>query len=275
MRCCIICELKEIDMENNAGRFTNPVVSHVLKESGASETCVSYKSVFKKTMLFLLSSVLGVIAFVVLHCLIGSTQTIGGTFVCSTAEIAIASIASVLAVVMSFVASWVKSASGVCGTICCVSYGILLGFLAVSMPEVQGIMLLALVFTIAVVAVMAVLYYSGLVKVTQKLRTFVTVAVFSMLIGSLLFFLCCLIPAFHNAVTWFYKNTALSIICAILGVALGVLFLMCDFDSIANAVENGVDKSYENCLAFGLAFSVIWLYFKIFELLVRLLKRNE
>jgi uncharacterized YccA/Bax inhibitor family protein len=62
---------------------------------------------------------------------------------------------------------------------------------------------------------------------------------------------------------------------SILYVLIASLFLLVDFDTIRRAVDDGLPKKYEWWASFGLAFSVIWLFFKILELLSKLKKFNK
>ena len=51
---------------------------------------------------------------------------------------------------------------------------------------------------------------------------------------------------------------------------LASLFLISDFSVIDACVKEGYPKEYEWSAAFGLVFTVIWLYLKILDLLIRL-----
>ena len=54
------------------------------------------------------------------------------------------------------------------------------------------------------------------------------------------------------------------------GILLASLFLICDFSMIDTCVKEGYAKEYEWSAAFGLVFTVIWLYLRILELVLRL-----
>ena len=52
-------------------------------------------------------------------------------------------------------------------------------------------------------------------------------------------------------------------------IIIAAIFLVADFDGIEECVERKMDKSYEWMAAFGLAYTIIYLYFKIINLLVQ------
>ncbi|WP_301954544.1 Bax inhibitor-1/YccA family protein, partial [Ruminococcus sp.] len=53
-------------------------------------------------------------------------------------------------------------------------------------------------------------------------------------------------------------------------IIIAALFLISDFQIIRETVENQRPKEYEWSVSFGLAFTVIWLYFKVLDLLIRI-----
>ena len=56
----------------------------------------------------------------------------------------------------------------------------------------------------------------------------------------------------------------------LLGILLASLFLVSDFSMIDSCVKEGYPKEYEWSAAFGLVFTVLWLYLRILELIIRL-----
>lgn len=264
-------------METKNSKFeqqmVNPVLKSALKSNDVSENCITYKSVFRKTGLFLLVVLGGIAVAMVLHLLL--TKTIAsndGVFTASSVEVALLVICSILSFVMPIVASFSNRAAGICGSFACFAYGYILGFLAVAFKGYQGPMLLALAITIALVASMLILYRFRVIKVTNRFMSIVWVLFLTMFLASFLLLICYFIPGLSSFVSSIWSNPWLSIGFGIFGVVIGCLFLLCDFRSIEDAVEYKLDKSYENRLAFGLAFSVIWLYFKVLELILRILQ---
>ena len=133
----------------------------------------------------------------------------------------------------------------------------------------------ALLLTVAVVAVTSWLHTSGRVRMSGKLRT----VLFSLVIGSIavgvMTFLGSLIPLTRPYVQGIFANPALAIGLDVFGILLASLFLICEFEMIDTCVKEGYGKKYEWSAAFGLVFTVIWLYLRILELVIRLTGRKE
>ena len=123
---------------------------------------------------------------------------------------------------------------------------------------------------VAVIAAMSWLYTSGRIRVNGKFRT----VLFSLLIGSVVFgvftLLGSLVPFTRPFVQGIFANPALAIGLDVLGIVLASLFLVSDFSMIDTCVKEGYAKEYEWTAAFGLVFTVIWLYLKILELIIRI-----
>ena len=141
----------------------------------------------------------------------------------------------------------------------------------------KGIVLEAIVLTLLVILVMAGLYVSGKVHVTQKFRTVLTTALLVSIIGSLLFFIIGLVaPAsdFYRAIVAVNQGP-LGILIAVLGVVLAAAFMLADFDTIQMTVENGLAKKYEWYAAYGLIVGVIYLYLKILRLIAVIMNNRN
>ena len=115
----------------------------------------------------------------------------------------------------------------------------------------------------------------GIITVTAKLRTFIMTAMITVCVASLLVFIGSFIPFTRGIVEQLSLNPVLSIGASALMVLLGTLFLLVDFDTIHNCVENGLPRKYEWYASFGLAFSVIWLYLRVLELILKVMGKNR
>jgi uncharacterized YccA/Bax inhibitor family protein len=71
------------------------------------------------------------------------------------------------------------------------------------------------------------------------------------------------------------QNAGLSIALDVIGVVIAALFLISDFSMIEDCVELGYPKEYEWSAAFGLVFTVIWVYLKILDLLMRFAGKSK
>ena len=87
---------------------------------------------------------------------------------------------------------------------------------------------------------------------------------------ALLSFLGSLIPATRPYVQAMLQNSAFTIAVDVLGLLIAALFLISDFAMIDDCVKQHYPKEYEWSAAFGLVFTVIWIYLKILDLLMRL-----
>ena len=71
------------------------------------------------------------------------------------------------------------------------------------------------------------------------------------------------------------QNAGLCIALDVIGVVIAALFLISDFSMIQTCVEQGYPKEYEWSAAFGLVFTVIWVYMKILDLLMQLNNKSK
>lgn len=117
---------------------------------------------------------------------------------------------------------------------------------------------------------MLLLYTSGKIKATEKFKS-VTLALLLSTIGiSILAFIGYLIPATRGYVMIFAGNPIFDIAMSVIFIIIAAFFLISDFQIIRETVENQRPKEYEWSVSFGLAFTVIWLYFKVLDLLIRI-----
>lgn len=70
-------------------------------------------------------------------------------------------------------------------------------------------------------------------------------------------------------------NFWVSIGLTILSIIIACLFLISDFATIDNVVENKMPAKYEWMAAFGLAFTIIWIYVKILDLLIQIVGNSK
>lgn len=100
----------------------------------------------------------------------------------------------------------------------------------------------------------------------------------SIIIGSILLIVMHFIPGLNivaMGIDGILANPVVSIISSIVFIIIAGIFLVADFNGIEECVERKMDKSYEWMAAFGLAYTIIYLYFKILNLLVQIFVRNS
>lgn len=104
---------------------------------------------------------------------------------------------------------------------------------------------------------------------TQKFKA----AVFGIILASVLFSLVLVIlnfiPALKFIPEFFWGNSIFGIIVSVIGLIIAVLFVIVDFSVIQDAVDRELPKKYEWFCAYALVFSLIYLYFKILDLIIK------
>ena len=137
-----------------------------------------------------------------------------------------------------------------------------------TIPDYEGVILMAVLATVCTFAGMYAAYAFGLVKVTSRSRRIFTF----MVIGYAIFMLLQLVLQLTGVLSgWGFGGSGmLGIGLSILGVGLAAWSLAFDFDSIDNAVRLGAPAKYSWLLAHGLIVSVVWLYIEFVRLFARL-----
>ena len=149
--------------------------------------------------------------------------------------------------------------------------GLLLGgFSGVMEARYEGIVVQAVLATLATFGAMLAAYSFGGFRVQGRFRRVVVVATFGYMIFSLINFALMMTGMTTGA--WGLRS--LTIMGIPLGVPLGILavilasfFLAIDFESIENGVRNGLPQRYAWAGAFGLVVTLVWLYVEFLRLL--------
>ena len=144
------------------------------------------------------------------------------------------------------------------------------GFSGVMEARYEGIVVQAVLATLATFGVMLAAYSFGGFRVQGRFRRVVVVATLGYMIFSLINFALVMTGAATGA--WGLRS--LTIMGIPLGVPLGILavilasfFLAIDFESIENGVRNGLPQRYAWAGAFGLVLTIVWLYVEFLRLL--------
>lgn len=268
-------------MASRSGKemFTNPAVSRVAGFDDAFSTIetASYKGIMAKTLYFLATILLGLAAFFYMHNYYAAqhfTQAAAENgYVIYANETAILSGVLIITLICGIVASFAVKTIPVTGTIYCVGMGYAVTFVSYTYAAAfRGIIIEALVLTVLIIAMMAVLYTSGIVKVGDGFRTVVYTTLAVSVIGGLIFSLMLWLAPNSSLVTSILRlqNGPVGILFAVIGVFLGAALLLCDFETIGETVEHGLAKKYEWYCSYSLMVSVIYLYLKVLRLLAKL-----
>ena len=170
--------------------------------------------------------------------------------------------------VVGLITCFFKKASPYTSPVYAVLQGAFLGVIsAVFEMSYPGIAVQAIVLTFGVMAVMLVIYKTGLIKVTPKFMTFVIAATGAI---ALLYIVNLIMTfVFHKPISFIHESGTMGIIFSLVVVGVAALNLMLDFHFIEQGAEAQAPKYMEWYLAFGLMVTLIWLYLEILRLLAK------
>ena len=264
---------------------SNPILSRLSKVTERTDTnAATYAGIAGKTTYFLLITLLGMVAQLLVKAALASEpiwQTIQiyekFTLTLSQKEAMILGGVLVAGFLSELVGIFARKTIPVTGTLYSASQGYVISFLVFNVLKgYEYLGLEALLLTVAVVAVMSWLYSTGAIKADKKFRT----VLLSLLLGSVglgvLSGVGFLIPATRPYVQAMMQNSAITIAIDVVGLIIAALFLISDFSMIDTCVKEGYPKEFEWSAAFGLVFTVIWIYLKILDLLTKFAgKKND
>ena len=279
--------MNALAMENASSRtlfHSNPVLSRLSRVTERTDgNTATYAGIASKTAFFLLITLVGVVAQLVAKVLFASapawqTITVYDNFALTLTkpEAMIVGVISVVGLIAELIGIFLRKTVPVSGTIYAASQGYLISFLVFNvLSGYEYLGLEALLLTVAVVLVMSWLYTSGRIRDNKKYRTvLLTLFVGSIAVG-LFSVIGFVIPFTRPYVIAMLQNSALSVTLDVVGVVIAALFLISDFSMIEDCVELGYPKEYEWSAAFGLVFTVIWVYLKILDLLMRFAGKSK
>ena len=236
-----------------------------------------------KTIYFLLFSVAGIILQLYLAKTLasGETTTInykGFEVSLYYKEVFALAGAVIAAIVFQLLAFFARPTTPVTGALYCVTQGYFISFLVFKVLgayQLEYLGALALLITFLIVAVMAILYATGVIRVTKKFKMVITTLFVTVIATSLFSFIGYLIPFTRPMVEAVRQNFAFSVIAGIIFIIIAALFLICDFDTIDHVVNDKLPKKYEWAAAFGLSFTVLWLYLKVLDLIITIAGKKK
>jgi uncharacterized YccA/Bax inhibitor family protein len=126
-----------------------------------------------------------------------------------------------------------------------------------------GLVIGAVVGTIGAVAGTLAAYKFFDIKVGQKFRTWVVAAMFGFVAISLIN----LLLSMFNADFGFNGFGTMGLISSLIGLGLGVLMLILDFDFVERGIAAGLPERESWRAAFGLAVTIVWIYVELLRIL--------
>lgn len=151
--------------------------------------------------------------------------------------------------------------------------GVFIGGISMVFESIYpGIVIQAVIGTVAVVGVTLALFASGKVRASAKATKVFLIAMVGYLVYSVINVLLSVFGVVDgafglNSVELGNTGIKLGMIIGILVVLLGAYSLVLDFDAIKQGVANRAPRIYGWSGAFGIMVTVIWLYLEILRLL--------
>jgi len=127
-----------------------------------------------------------------------------------------------------------------------------------------GIIFQAIMLTVGCLFMMLFIYKSGLIKVTQKFRAGVSMAVGAIMMVYLLNFV---LSFFGMNVPYIHEGGMIGIGISAVIIVVACLRLLLDFDNFDKAAQFKSPKYMEWFCAMGLLVTLVWLYWEILRLL--------
>ena len=150
------------------------------------------------------------------------------------------------------------------GPLYAITQGVMIGSLShIYDAAWDGIVLQAIIATVAVFISMLFLFVTGIIKVTARFRGIVIGATVAIVLLYAVSFIASLFGWFSPI----YSSGAVGIGISVFIVGVAALNLMIDFDMIVRGVNAHMPRQFEWYAAFGLMVTIIWLYIEILRLL--------
>ena len=263
---------------------SNPVLSRLSKiTERAEENAASYAGIATKTSYFLVITLVGMIAQLLVKAALAGEPVLDTIQIYENFSLTVSSKEMIILVgvliagfVCELVGIFARKTIPVTGTVYSLSQGYVISFLVFNVLKgYEYLGLEALLLTVAVVAAMSWLYSSGIIQTDRKFRT----VLLALMIGSIgvgvFSGIGLLIPATRPFVQAMMQNAAISVAMDVIGLIIAALFLISDFSTIDTCVKDHYPRDYEWAAAFGLVFTVIWIYLKILDLLMQFAGKKD
>lgn len=126
-----------------------------------------------------------------------------------------------------------------------------------------GIVMGAVIGTVAAFGGTLAAYKFLNIKVGNKFRKWVTAAMLGFVGLTMLDF----VLSFFHAEIGFNGFGGLGLLMSVVGLALGVLMLILDFDFVERGIEAGLPEQESWRAAFGLTVTIVWIYIELLRIL--------
>ena len=232
-----------------------------------TSSCATIHGTFGKTLILILVTIaaaIGTMAFIYNALNTGITEDNLGTF------IILLIVAMILSLVSGLIATFSLRLCPVFSFIYAVSEGFLLGVISLLCDlAYPGVALVAVVLTFVVTFIMAILYFTGIIKVGHKFKAFILTSFIAIIVGSIILAILAAVNVPGMRDILYNPNNPIGWIIDIFCAIIAALSLCLDFDYAARLADSGAEKKYEWKAAFCLTTSIIYLYLRILELVCR------
>ena len=261
---------------------SNPVMRRLDKVNEyADDNAATFGGITGKTIYFLLFSVVGIFLQLILAKTLAGGQLVNFNIKGFEVSLYMYEIfallgATILAIIFQLLALFARGTTPVTGALYCVTQGYFISFLVFKVLKgFEYLGALALLITMLIVVVMAILYSTGIIRVTKKFRMVMLTLFITIIAVSLFTFIGSFIPFTQPMIAALRQNFVLSIVFGVIFIIIAALFLICDFNTIDHVVNDRLPKKYEWQAAFGLSFTVLWLYLKVLDLIITIAGHNK
>jgi len=133
----------------------------------------------------------------------------------------------------------------------------------------SGIVMQAIGLTLSIFLIMMLLYKTGLITATAKLKKGIIIATG----GVMFFYVLNFITSFFGGGVSLFNLGIVGIGISLVIVVIAAMNLILDFDMIEKNIQRGQPKYIEWFAAFGMMITLVWLYVEILRLLALLSRR--
>jgi len=221
----------------------------------------------------------GLMLLIVLFAAIFTWRKFFGMYEYSSPEAAISAIqwwmigGGIGGFITAIITTFRPQSSNVTAPIYAVFEGLFLGGISAFFEaQYPGLVMRAVALTLGVFFVMLMLFRSGKLRASGKLKMGILAATGGI---ALVYFVSFIAGMFGASLGFLYGNSNISIGFSLVVVVIAALNLILDFDFIERGSQAGAPKIMEWYGAFGLMVTLIWLYIEILRLLAKLASRRD
>lgn len=180
---------------------------------------------------------------------------------------------TLLAFVLGIFTSFKPNVSPITTPIYVILEGLAIGFLSYLLDmEYNGIVLQAILLTIAVFTIMLVIYKFRIIKVDSEFTKWITLITGSI---ALVYLIDLVLMLFGLNVPFIHSNGWVGILISLFVVGVAAFNFLSDFYFIEEAANRQAPKYMEWYLSFGVFLTLVWVYLEILKLLTKLNSRRK